>query len=193
MITLEIVRDTWGACYTRERLAELYDWPHTPLEVLTRKDGAWANVLAQDRIWTVLHSITHKQQVLFAVFCARQCPFYESVPIAMRAIIAAEGWLNGLYSADHCRRVSDEAFCSSPGTEFANTAARAAGSASKAASCVWSGGASAECAARASRTSSWCAWDIEAKWDTRIAAREAATSAQIITLTDMFQLEGSAT
>ena len=71
-ITLELVRDEWDACYSAERLAALYDRPHTPLEVLTRDDGEWATVPARDRLWTVLRKdmLPDRTLRLFACECA---------------------------------------------------------------------------------------------------------------------------
>ena len=71
-ITLELVRDEWNACYPKSRLAELYDHPHTPLEVLTRDDGEWATVSARDRLWTVLRKdvLPDRMLRLFACECA---------------------------------------------------------------------------------------------------------------------------
>ena len=68
MITLELVRDTYKAWYSPERLALLYDKPMTVLEVLTRVDGPWAEVPAEDRLWTVLRNelIDAKTLRLFA-------------------------------------------------------------------------------------------------------------------------------
>ena len=40
-----------NACYTDARLAALYDRPMTPLEVMTRADGKWADVTDADRAW----------------------------------------------------------------------------------------------------------------------------------------------
>ena len=74
LITLEYVRDERRACYSAERLAALYDRPHTPLEVLTRTDGPWADVPAKDRLWTVLHAgvLPDKTLRLFACDCAER-------------------------------------------------------------------------------------------------------------------------
>ena len=73
-ITLELVRDDWEACYRPERLASLYDRPMTVLEVLTRKDGPWANVPDADRLWTVLREgvIDDRTLRLFACDCAER-------------------------------------------------------------------------------------------------------------------------
>jgi hypothetical protein len=72
LITLELVRDQWEACYPADRLAALYDRPHTALEVLTRTDGAWADVPDADRLWTVLHEGALELSTLqsFAADCA---------------------------------------------------------------------------------------------------------------------------
>lgn len=74
LITLEYVRDDRRACYSADRLAALYDRPHTPLEVLTRNDGPWADVPAKDRLWTVLHAgvLPDKTLRLFACDCAER-------------------------------------------------------------------------------------------------------------------------
>lgn len=71
-ITLELVRDEWNACYPASRLAALYDRPRTPLEVLTRDDGEWATVPANDRLWTVLREgvLPDRTLRLFACECA---------------------------------------------------------------------------------------------------------------------------
>jgi len=73
-ITLEYIRDVRRACYSADRLAALYDRPHTPLEVLTRNDGPWADVPPQDRLWTVLHDgvLPDKMLRLFACDCAER-------------------------------------------------------------------------------------------------------------------------
>jgi len=74
LITLKYVRDDRRACYSADRLAALYDRPHTPLEVLTRTDGPWADVPAKDRLWTVLHAgvLPDKTLRLFACDCAER-------------------------------------------------------------------------------------------------------------------------
>lgn len=74
MITLEYIRDERRACYSPERLAKLYDRPHTPLEVLTRKDGEWESVPPKDRLWTVLAKGVLPDRImrLFACWCAEQ-------------------------------------------------------------------------------------------------------------------------
>ena len=71
-ITLEIVRDTWQACYSAERLAMLYDRTLAPMDVLNRTDGEWATVPSKDRIWTVLRDgvISDRILRLFACSCA---------------------------------------------------------------------------------------------------------------------------
>lgn len=78
-ITLEQVRDEWRACYGADRLAELYDRPHTPLEVLTRNDGPWADVPAKDRLWTAMHNgvLPDRTLRIFAADCAERALLRE--------------------------------------------------------------------------------------------------------------------
>ena len=40
-----------AACYDIDHLHDLYDHPHTLLEVLTRQDGEWKMVHTSDRLW----------------------------------------------------------------------------------------------------------------------------------------------
>ena len=70
LITLELVRDTWCACYSHERLADLYDRPHTPLEVLTRNDGPWAYVPPKDRLWTIFQDEVLSDRTFRLIACA---------------------------------------------------------------------------------------------------------------------------
>ena len=79
LIDLATVRDRWRACYDAGRLAALYDRPHTPLEVLTRKDGPWAGVPDKDRLWTVLQEgvLPAKVLRLFACVCAERALLRE--------------------------------------------------------------------------------------------------------------------
>ena len=70
-ITLELVRDRWGACpeYTADRLAALYPVPRTPIEILTLTDGPWAEVPAAYRLWTVFHEGVLSARVLRLSAC----------------------------------------------------------------------------------------------------------------------------
>lgn len=51
------------ACYTDEKLHELFDRPMTIEEVLTRNDGPWEDIPFKDRRWVFLRAAT-RQQVL---------------------------------------------------------------------------------------------------------------------------------
>ena len=70
-ITLELVRDKWGACpeYTADRLAALYPVPRNAAEVLTLTDGPWAEVPAADRLCTVLRKGVLSNRVLRLSAC----------------------------------------------------------------------------------------------------------------------------
>ncbi len=50
IITAKMNRD-FGACYSDDRLAELYGEGKTPHEVATLKTGPWADVISHDRCW----------------------------------------------------------------------------------------------------------------------------------------------
>ena len=80
LITLELVRDQWKACYSRERLEALFHRPHTALEVLTRTDGAWPDVSDADRLWTVLHDGALPLSTLrsFAADCAERAKMHAA-------------------------------------------------------------------------------------------------------------------
>ena len=68
-ITLETVRDKWSACYPADLLATLYPVPRTAVEVLTLRDGPWAEVPAFDRLWTVFHEGVLSDSVLRLSAC----------------------------------------------------------------------------------------------------------------------------
>jgi hypothetical protein len=104
MITLELVRDKWDACYSAARLAALYDRPLTASEVLTRQDGEWATVPAKDRLWTVLRESVLPVRLLrlFAAACAEKaCADASwSDPRSMAAIQAARDFAEGRISRE---------------------------------------------------------------------------------------------
>jgi len=69
LITLETVRDKWLACYPADLLAALYPVARTPIEILTLTDGPWAEVSAQDRLWTVFHKGVLSNRILRLSAC----------------------------------------------------------------------------------------------------------------------------
>ena len=106
-ITLELVRDTWQACYSTERLAALFDRPLTAVEVLTRQDGEWKHVPPEDRLWVVLHDgVLHDKTFrLFAAACAEKtCQGAGwSDPRSLAAIQAARDFAEGKITAEELR------------------------------------------------------------------------------------------
>ncbi len=88
-----------GACYTNDRLAALFDRPMTVLEVLTRTDGAWADVSARDRFWVFSRpgAATPRVQRLVACFAAELR--HPSNPRAIEAIRVARRFANGQATA----------------------------------------------------------------------------------------------
>ena len=116
-ITLELVRDEWTACYDADRLASLYDRPMTALEVLTRKDGLWAQVSGEDRLWTVMHEgvIDERTLRLFACDCAERAVSRIKKPDArsLAAIEVARRFANGEATADELDAARDAAYAAS--------------------------------------------------------------------------------
>lgn len=163
VITLELVRDTWKACYSAERLALLYDTSKSALEVLTRKDGPWARVPYKDRLWTVLREgvLTDKQLRLVAVSYASRAlrderkAGREPDPRSWEAVKVAKKFANG------------------KATEQELSAAESA-----AWSAAWSAAPSAAwSAARAAESAAWSAAQSAAQSAAPSAAPSAARSA----------------
>ena len=85
MITLEMVRDKWNACYSADTLALLYEKPLTVIEVLTKADTPmWYDVPIRDRLWTVLRTdvIPMDALVAFANSCATRAKNYAAASAA---------------------------------------------------------------------------------------------------------------
>ena len=107
-IDLPYIRDVRRACYTPERLAELYDRPHTVVEVLLRRDGKWHDVPDADRLWTVLHLdlIDARTLRLFACDCAdraldrERAAGREPDPRSVEAVRVARLYADGKATAD---------------------------------------------------------------------------------------------
>ncbi len=106
-ITLERVKDDWGACYAREtpgRLESLYATPKTPQEVLTLRDGPWGDVPDKDRIWTLTrpNSLPAKLHRLFAAACAEKAcqDAGWTDPRSLAAIQAARDFAEGKITAE---------------------------------------------------------------------------------------------
>ena len=59
LITAKMNRE-FGACYSDDRLAELYGAGKTPEQVATLRDGAWADVSDRDRCWILWRVIAIK-------------------------------------------------------------------------------------------------------------------------------------
>ena len=145
MITLEMVRDNWKACYAGERLALLYATPKTPIEVLTLREGPWADVPDADRIWTLTrpNAIPEKIQRLFAAECAAEaCRVANwTDPRSLAAIQAARDFAEGKITA------GELAAAAAAASATARATARAAADVADAAAC------NASRASRASRAS----------------------------------------
>ena len=80
----------WRACYSNARLAELFDRPHTLLEVLTRRDGPWERVSGEHRVWVAMQSLGNRDRRLFACECAEAVIRQESAAGRPTAPTSAE-------------------------------------------------------------------------------------------------------
>lgn len=160
-----------GACYSDERLAELYDRPMTVFEVLTRRDGPWADVPAVDRIWVASHRDVMPRAIRLewlARMVERALGLVESPDQRSVAVIAA-------LRAD---RVTNDV-CA---------AARAASDASDASDAAWAARAAASAAAR---DAAWAASaDSAAASDAAWAASDAELERQIGDLASLLGKDG---
>jgi hypothetical protein len=181
MITLELVRDQWKACYPAARLAALYDRPLTASEVLTRQDGEWATVPAEDRLWTVLREgvLPDKLLRLLAAACAEKACVDASWsdPRSMAAIQAARDFAEGRISTEDLTAAQSAA-------DAAQSAADAARSAADAARSAWL--ATDAAAQSAARLAAWSAAEAAVE----AAAWSAAREWQLQTLLALMQKEG---
>jgi len=154
-ITLELVRDRWGACpeYTADQLAALYPVPRNAAEVLTLTDGPWAEVSAQDRLWTVFHEGVLSDRILrlSACDCAERALTREREvgrephPDLWAAVAVARAFALGKATAQDMKAASAAARAAAH-TAFAAGAHSAAAFAAAAATAAYAN-AAAYCAA----------------------------------------------
>lgn len=184
LITLEYVRDDRRACYSADRLAALYDRPHTPLEVLTRTDGQWADVPAKDRLWTVLHAgvLPDKTLRLFACDCAERAltnerdAGREPDPRSWTAVEVARKYVIGQATTEDLATAAAD----SDAATATRAAARAARAAAYAANAAHAATAAARVAAHAANAAAYAAnaaADSDAGDAAAAAAYYAATAA----------------
>ena len=173
-ITLELVRDTWRACFLSERLEKLFDRPLTVEEVLTRQDGEWASVPIEDRFWVVLRDgvLPDRTLRLFAAACAEKaCQDANwTDPRSLAAIQAARDFADGKITAEEL-----DAAWAAAAVAWADAADAADAAAARAAE------AATDAAARAAEVA-WSAWAAAAVAWADAAARAAARDWQLQTL-----------
>ena len=82
-----------------------------------------------------LKLLSHRQQVQFAVFCAKQLEFiWKNEPACVAAVATAEAWLEGKATAEECRRAAYKAaYNAANAAAYAAYAANAAYAAANAA------------------------------------------------------------
>ena len=71
-----------------------------------------------------LQILTHKQQVQFAIFCAKQVEYlWNKKPACVKAIQTAEAWLAGKATAEECRSAARAAANATYAAAYATYAA----------------------------------------------------------------------
>lgn len=83
MLTAEFVKEVLQACYSMERLKLLFPLPRTLKEVLTLKEGPWADVPADDRWWmaTEWRCYNHHQQWNFLMLMEEEYNRLKSIEV----------------------------------------------------------------------------------------------------------------
>ena len=116
--------------------------------------------------------LTHKELILFAVFCARQNEHLLTDQRSKDAITIAEKFANGEATQEESARAARAAACA------ASAAACAARAASDASAAAWAARAAASAAASAAAwAASAAAWAASAASDARAAASDARAAA----------------
>ena len=182
-ITATMVSDDWAACYAKGRVAELFPVPRTPLEVLTLKEGPWADVPPKDRLWVATQEgvLPDKTLRLFACWCAEQVlhMYEEKYPGDSRprnAIEVARRFAVG-DATEEDRDAAWAAARAAAGAAAGAAARAAAGAAAGAAAWAAVGDAVWDAASAAAWAAAWDAVG-DAVWD-------AAWAAQIQKLAEM--------
>ena len=178
-ITLKNVRDDWEACYEPDRLTELFNRPCTPIEVLTRADGAWASVPNEDRLWVVLRPRVLPAPVawLFTAWCARRAmqTAGDDDSRSLAVIETVERYAEGDDESPDAMQAAWEA--ADEAAEEADEAAREAGAEATEAREAGARAVARRAAWVVSRGTPWAAW-AAAEEAARAAALAASLAAQ---------------
>ena len=134
LITAKMNRK-FGACYSDDRLAELYGNGKTPEQVATLRDGLWADVSDTDRCWILWRVISTKNKagmreclarMLERVLPANCDPRSRAVIEAIRQDVVTEEIIAAAYAAEASARAATAANASAAEDAYAARVAYAA-------------------------------------------------------------------
>ena len=141
LITAKMNRK-FGACYSDEKLQELYGDGKTPEQVATLRDGLWADVSDTDRCWILWRVIATKNKAGMRECLARMLervlpdgcdPRSRAVIEAIRQDVVTEEIIAAAYAAEASARAATAANASAAEDAYAACAAYAADAAAYAA------------------------------------------------------------
>ena len=134
LITAKMNRK-FGACYSDDRLAELYGNGKTPEQVATLTDGLWAEVSTADRCWILWRVIATKNKAGMRECLARMVervlpadcdPRSRAVIEAIRQDVVTEEIIAAAYAAEASARAATAANASAAEDAYAARVAYAA-------------------------------------------------------------------
>ncbi len=134
LITAKMNRK-FGACYSDDRLAELYGNGKTPEQVATLTDGLWAEVSTADRCWILWRVIATKNKAGMRECLARMLdrvlrpdcdPRIRAVVEAIRQDVVTEEIIAAAYAAEASARAATAANASAAEDAYAARVAYAA-------------------------------------------------------------------
>ena len=180
MITYENLI-AWRACYSDDRLRNLFADPLTVRQVLTKMDKGWDTVLPQDRLWVVLRESVLDAKILRLFACDVADEALKLIdnpdPRSIEAIRVSRLYAAGeatLEQLDAAADAASAAFAARAASASADAAADAAAAATAADAAAT---AAADAAAAASAAASAAAYAAAAAASTEAASRAAAAAA----------------
>lgn len=106
--------------YSEDRIRSLMDRAMTPVEILTRADESWSEVLAWHRLWVIcrVNDFDDKTCRLILVRCARRMLSGTSNPVLHNALNVADAYAKGGASVDELNQAEERVW----GLEWDNAA-----------------------------------------------------------------------
>jgi len=137
MITYENLI-AWRACYSNDRLRNLFADPLTVRQVLTKMDKGWDTVLPQDRLWVVLRESILGAKILRLFACDVADEALKLIdnpdPRSIEAIRVSRLYAVGEATLEQLKAAYAAAAARAASAYAARAAARAAAAAARAAS-----------------------------------------------------------